>query len=139
MNSRLDKLIQKLKGELGLFLSISFGEFLFMLFFQPFPLQNLDMNNTRVFDAGFGGIIFLTMILVRTFLPWVYGVNDSDPDKNKLLPPYLEGFLILLISAIAAEFYLRYVGFVKINFFVSFQVFLISLAPPVVLYLYDTI
>ena len=139
MNKRIDLFVRKLKGESGLFFTISFGVFLFVLFFQPFPLENPDYNNNLVYIAGFAGITFFAMVLVRTFLPWLIKENDIEEESRKLLPPYLKGFLIVLISAVASEFYLRYVGSVRINFFISLKVFIISLNPPVILGLYDTI
>jgi hypothetical protein len=139
VNRRIDKLIQNLKDESGLFLSISLGVFLFVLFFQPFPLNNIDFNNGLVYVAGFGGIVLLALVLIRIFLPWIIGENDIMNDNRKLFPPLLKGFLILLISAVSFEFYLRFVGSVPINFSISFKVFLICLAPPVILSFYDRI
>ena len=52
---------------------------------------------------------------------------------------YFQGFLILVISSVAIEFYLRYVGSVRITFLISFKVFLICLGPPVILGLSDRI
>jgi hypothetical protein len=139
MNIRIERLIQKLRDELGLFLSISFGVFLFVLFFQPFPLDSLDFNGSLVYIAGFGGIIFMVIALFRTLLPGLMRENGPDDESRKLIPSYLKGFLILLISAAAFEFYLRYVGSVGINFFISLKVSLICLAPPVILGFYDRI
>jgi hypothetical protein len=139
MNIKIERLIQKLRDELGLFLSISFGVFLFVLFFQPFPLNKLDFNNGLVYIAGFGGITFLVIVLTRTLLPWLLRENGSDDENRKLIPSYFKGFLILLISAAAFEFYLRYVGSVTINFYISLKVSVICLVPPVILGLYDRI
>jgi len=139
VNRKIDKLIQNLKNELGLFLSISLGVFLFVLFFQPFPLSNLDFNNGLVFVAGFGGIVLLVLIIIRTLLSWIIEVNGILNDNGRLIPPFLKGVLILIICAVSFEFYLRYVGSVRINFPISFKVFLICLAPPVILSLYDRI
>jgi DNA-binding LytR/AlgR family response regulator len=139
MNIRIERLVQKIRDEFGLFLSISFGVFLFVLFFQPFPLESLDFNNSLVYIAGFGGIVFVVIFLIRTLLPWFLRENGSEDETRKLIPSYLKGFLILLITAVAFEFYLRYVGSVGINFFISLKVSLICLAPPVILGLYDRI
>jgi hypothetical protein len=139
VNRRIDKLIQNLKEESGLFLSISLGVFLFVLFFQPFPIKNLDLNNGLVFVAGFGGIALLAMVLIRTLLSWLIRGNGIENGNSKFLPPLFIGFLILLVSSLGFEFYLRYVGSVMITFSISFKVFLICLAPPVILSLYDRI
>jgi LytTr DNA-binding domain len=139
MNLKIDRLIQKLKEELGLILSISFGVFIFVLFFQPFPQDNLDFNNGLVYFAGFGGIMFIVIVLIRNLLPWIIRENGSDDDNKKLIPSYLKGFLILLLSGTAFEFYLRYVGSVRINFYNSLKIFLICLVPPIITGLYDRI
>jgi len=139
MHNRIDNLIKGLKNEAGIFLSISLGVFLFVLFFQPFPLTNLDFNNGLVYMAGFGGIVVVVIVIIRILLPWIVYDNDSENDKPVIFPPVFQGFLILLISSVAIEFYLRYVGSVKLSFLISFKVFLISLAPPVILGLSDRI
>ena len=139
MTNKVDKLIQKLRDEFGLILSISFGIFLFILYFNPFPINNLDLNNGVVYLAGFGGIVFLTVVLIHSILPLLIGENGTDENNRKLFPEYMNGFLIFLISAVAFEFYLRFVGSVKINFAISFKVFFICLVPPVILRLYDKI
>jgi hypothetical protein len=139
VNKRIETLIQSMKDELGLFLSISLGVFVFVLFFQPFPLNNLDFNNGLVYVAGFGGIILLTLVLIRSFLRWLIREKETENENGKLFPPFLIGFLILIISGVSFEFYIRYVGSVGINFSISFKVFLICLAPPVILGIYDKI
>lgn len=139
MNKSIENLIQAMKDELGVFMSISLGVFVFVLFFQPFPLNNLDLNNGLVYVAGFGGIILFTLLIIRTLLTWLIQQKDNENDNGKLFPPFLNGFLILLISGASFEFYIRYVGSVAINFSISFKVFLICLAPPVILGIYDKI
>jgi DNA-binding LytR/AlgR family response regulator len=133
---RLDELVQKLKDELGLFLSISFGVFLFVLFFQPFPFISTDFNNILLIIAGLGGIVFLFMVLVRTVLPWIF---DRDPEKkDPLFPSYFNGFMMVVLSTLAFVFYIRYVGSVEITFHITFKVVIICLTPAVVLGLHDT-
>jgi hypothetical protein len=139
MNKRIENLIQRLKHESGLSLALGLGVFLFILFFQPFPVENFDLNNTLVYLAGFGGIVFISIISVRVFLPGFLMGNDNQSDKKRVFPSYLKGFLILLITAVAFEFYLRYVGSVRINFFISAKVILICLSLPVIISIYDRI
>lgn len=139
MNKSIENLIQAMKDELGVFMSISLGVFVFVLFFQPFPLNNLDLNNGLVYVAGFGGIILFTLLIIRTLLTWLIQQKENENHNGKLFPPFLNGFLILLISGASFEFYIRYVGSVAINFSISFKVFLICLAPPVILGIYDKI
>ncbi len=136
MNNKFNQLVQLLNERLRLFLSISFGIFLFILFFQPFPLDRFDFNNRLLFIAGFGAIVFLFMFLVRVAFPWLVRNNYHSNDEP-VYPFYLGGFIILALSSVAFAFYLRYVGFVSLSFYVIFKVVLICLAPPVALRLYD--
>lgn len=138
MNTRLRHLIQIFKQELGLFLSIAFGVFLFILFFQPFPLDNFDFNNRLLFVAGLAGIVFLTMGFVRVALPLMINKPEEAGDTSDW-PTYLSGFLILTLSSVAFAFYLRYVGMVSISFYIMFKGILICFVPPVVLNLRDVI
>jgi DNA-binding LytR/AlgR family response regulator len=133
-DTNLDHLIVLIKKELRLLLSISFGIFLFVLFFEPFTLDRFDFNNRLIFVAGLAGIIFLLMAVVRVILRWFipeYGQPNHEPLS------YMGGFAILALSSVAIAFYLRYVGETEISFYIMFKVLLICLAPPVVLRLSD--
>jgi DNA-binding LytR/AlgR family response regulator len=136
MNMKLDQLIDDFKEELGLLLSISFGEFLFVLFFQPFPFAGFDFNNTLLFVGGLGSIVFIIMVLARITIPWIFSKKYQE-EKVFLLSSYFTGFMILVVSSIASIFYIRYVGLVSISFFITVKVVLICLVPPIVLGLYD--
>jgi DNA-binding LytR/AlgR family response regulator len=138
MSKKLDLFIEELKEELGLLLSISFGIFLFVLFFQPFPFIDFDFNNSLLFVGGLGTIVFLIMVLVRIAIPWVFKHNISE-DNRAILPVYFNSFIILLLSSAAFVFYLRYVGEVSITFFITFKVIIICIAPPLILWIYDLI
>ena len=136
MNNKINQLVQLLNEKLILFVSISFGIFLFVLFFQPFPPSRFDFNNNLLFITGLGVIVFLSMFLVRIIFPWLKK-NNSPNNHNTALPSYMSGFIILAISSVAFPFYLHYVGSVSISFYVVFKAVLICLAPPIILALYD--
>ena len=138
VNKKLNQIISLLNEELGLFLSISFGVFLFVLFFQPFPLDRFDFNNKLLFIAGLGAIIFVFMGIVRVVFPWIIQKYQNNNPQN-VFPFYMSGFIILTLSSVAFAFYLHYVGFVGISFYIMFKVILICLAPIVTLRLYDEI
>ena len=138
MRIKIDQLIDDLKEELGLLLSISFGLFLFVLFFQPFPFTAFDINNTLLFVGGLGAIVFILMALVRITIPWIFKKNNEEL-KVPFLPPSFAGFIILTLSSVAFAFYLHYVGFVSITFFIMSKVVLICFAPAIALGIYDTI
>jgi hypothetical protein len=134
--NRFNHLANLLNKKLGLFLSISFGIFLFILFFQPFPLNRFDFNNNLIFVSGFSGITFFFMFLARVAIPWLLYKKNKNGDEQILLPS-ISGFFLLVFSSVAFTFYLRYVGAVTISFHMVFKVALICLVPPVVLWLYD--
>ena len=138
MIKKLDQLVEDVKKELGLLLSISFGVFLFILFFQPFPIVGLEFNNILLFVGGIGTIVFLIMVLIRITIPRMFR-NTSDETNGVVFPPYFKGFAILVLSSVALVFYIRYVGMVSITFFITFKVVLICLTPPLILNFYDKI
>lgn len=138
MNKKLDQILLVLKADIRLFLSISFGVFLFVLFFQPFPLDQLDFNNRLLIVAGLAGIIFLFIVLVRAAILWILLYNELSTYETDFRN-YLGGFVILALSSVAFAFYLRYVGSVHISFFIMAKVISICLFPPVALGLYDQI
>jgi len=137
VTKRLDLFAHKFKSESGLHLRISAGMFLFILFFQPFPLTGFSFNNYILIIAGLGAIIFFAFATARILLPLIIG-KDEDVE-TQIFPPYLKGLLIFLISATAFVFYLMYVGSVRINFYIVFKIALICIAPPVILDIYDTV
>lgn len=138
MNRNVDQLVEDLKQELGLLLSISFGVFLFVLFFQPFTFGDLDFDNSLLFVAGLGTIVFVIMVIIRIVIPWIFR-KDNQETKVLVLPAYFNAFIILVLSSLAFEFYLRFVGMVHITFFISIKVILICLAVVLILSFYDLV
>lgn len=136
MNSKPNRLVQLLNENMKFILSVSFGIFLFILFFQPFPLDKFDFNNRLLFIAGCGAIVFLFMFIVKILWPWITGKNNYG-SGDQTLASYLSGFVILVLSAVAMVFYVRYVGSVKMSFYIVFKIILVCLAPPVILRFYD--
>ena len=136
MNRKLNQLIYLVKEELALFLSLGFGVFLFVLFFQPFQLDNFDFNNRLLFVAGLGTIVFVFVVLVRVVFPWLIQKYDKG-DNETIFSSFMSGFIIFALSLVAFGFYLRYVGSVEITFYIMFKAALIWLTPPVALRLYD--
>ncbi len=138
MKSKLNHLIYILNQELGLFLSISFSIFLFVLFFEPFPLERFDFNDRLIFVAGLGAIIFLFVFLVHVVFAWI--VEKNDHDSNELAPPsYLGSFILFSLSTLAFTFYLHFVGWVVLSFYIMIRVVIVCLVPVVVLRLYDAL
>jgi len=136
MNNKRNQLINLLKEDLGLFSSISFGIFLFILFFQPFSIDSFDIDNKLLIIAGLGVIVFLFMVLTRIVFPWF--IHDYDQSSHEPVFYYfLGGFILFALTSTAFAFYLHYVAFADITFHIMFKVALVCLAPPVVLTLYD--
>ncbi len=138
MNKKLNQLIILIKKDLGLYLSISFGIFLFVLFFQPFPLDKFGFNDRLLFIFGLATIIYLFMVLVRIAFRWVTRDNDQIYHEP-LMHSDVDDFIILVLNSVAIAFYLRYVGLVDITIYIMFKVVLICLIPPVTLRYYDKI
>lgn len=120
-----------------LYLGISIGVFLFILFFQPFSLDPMDPNNILIFDAGFGAIIFIFIFIIRVaFYRIIQDFRQSN--YHAVLPYYVGSLFLFAFTVVAFIFYLRYVGSVNISFYLIFKVALICLAPTVILFLNDT-
>ncbi len=138
MKIQLNQFVSLLKKDLGLLLSICFGVFLFVLFFQPFQLDKFDFNNRLLFVLGLSAIVFIFMVFVRITFPWLLQKYEQE-GQEPVLPAYMSGFILMALSSVAFAFYLHYVGSVPISFFIMSKIVLICLAPPLSLKLYDTI
>lgn len=136
MRKKAEDLINNFKEEFGLLISISLGIFLFVLFFQPFTINNFDFNNSLLFVGGLGVIVFITISLVRIVIPSIFRKNEGEI-KRLLFPAYFNGFIILVVSTLAFIFYIRYVGHVGITFFLTIRIILICLVPAILLGFYD--
>lgn len=78
------------------------------------------------------------MILVKIL--YFLFVSDPDPvNTNFVIPTFLSGLSMFVLSSVAFAFYLRYVGGVHISFFIMMKVMLICLVPPVIFRIYDVI
>ncbi len=111
---------------------ISFGVFLFILFFQPFPLEMLNYNDRLLYVAGFGGITFLSACIILIVMPlsnakWF---KTSDWESG---PPFILSTFQLLINATAFGFYIRFVGKSPLSLYIMFKVGLVCLLPVLIL------
>lgn len=136
--NKLDQLIFLIKKDIGLYLGISFGIFLFILFFQPFPIEKFDINNNLLFVAGLAAIIYLFLILIRIVLRWVSSSNE-EIYLEPLIHSDVDDLIIWVLSSVSVAFYLRYVGSVSISFFIMFKIAFICFIPPLITRLYDQI
>jgi hypothetical protein len=127
-----NNILTSLKLELGRLLIMSFGVFLFILFFQPIPLDALDYDNRLLFVTGFGLITFLIafviFILFPLLLPGLFKVSDWEHG-----PPLGVSSLFLVFTTTAFTFYARYVGKTELSLYIVFKAFLVCLLPLVTL------
>lgn len=126
------------REDLRLFLGISLGIFLFILFFQPFQLDKFDFSDRLLFVAGIGAIGFVWMVLIRITFLWFIHKYGRDIKESVQLA-FLESVIILVFTSVSIAFYLRYVGSVSLSFFIMFRVVLICLALPVIIRLFDVL
>jgi DNA-binding LytR/AlgR family response regulator len=137
MNPYIQKITSQFKEESGLYSKICFGVFLFVIFFQPFQTTQFDINNMLLFNLGIGAIVFFFMVIVRILLNWL--VEDYMQTNHNAVLPYLSGgLMVLILSAVAIVFYLRYVGSVEITFYVVFKVLIICTATITILFVSDS-
>ncbi|MBE0655260.1 MAG: LytTR family transcriptional regulator [Bacteroidales bacterium] len=121
-----------LKDELIRVFVISFGVFLFVLFFQPFPLELLDYNNRLLFVTGFGVIMFalscLILILLPLAVPRWFKISQWESG-----PPFFLSFLLVLLATTAFIFYIRYAGKASLSLYLMFKAFIVCLIPVFIL------
>lgn len=120
------------KKELGRIFIISFGVFLFVLFFQPFPLETLDYNNRLLYVAGFGAITFLISVLTLIGLPLAFPkwLKTSMWESG---PPFILSSIMLVLTATAFAFYIRFVGNSYLSLYILFKIALVCLIPIIIL------
>jgi hypothetical protein len=136
MDSQFNQFIHAVKETFRQYLSICLGIFLFILFFQPFPIDRFDFNNRLIFIAGFAVIVYLILVLVRIAFSWLFQ-KYARSKEDTVLPYYIGGFIIVAFSSVAFAFYPHYVGFVFISFYIMFKIIVICLFPPVTLWISD--
>jgi DNA-binding LytR/AlgR family response regulator len=117
--------------------AISLGIFLFILFFNPFGLNNPDLNNQLLVILGLGGIVFFMMALFYVVIPSIFP-ELLKPDVSPEDPPYITGFIVWVLSSVSFAFYLRYVGRIELSFYMVFKAVVVCLAPVVVYWIIQT-
>lgn len=128
LENRKNNFMTSLKEEFGRLFMLSFGVFLFILFFQPFPLEMLDYNDRLIYVTGFGVIEFVLACLVLVVIPIIvpkwFMVSEWESG-----PPLLLSLILISITSTAFTFYIRYVGNVALTFYIVFKVVLVCLLP----------
>ncbi len=135
MSDKSKHLVLLLKEQVKLSLSISFGIFLFMIFYQPFTIENLEYNDWLLFKAGLSAIIFILILFVRVLLPRLLQ-NDELTSQNNFIKK-TNGITLFIVNSVAFTFYLRYLGQAEISLDLMLNVVFISIAPPIIIWLSD--
>lgn len=121
-----------LKAELARLFFIATGVFLFILFFQPFPLDKLSYDNRLLYVTGFGGITFLLSFLILMLMPLLFPkwfkLSHWESDPQLFL--YI---MLLVLSITAYSFYVIYVGNTQISLYIIFKISLVCLLPVIIL------
>jgi plasmid maintenance system killer protein len=132
MEKPIEKESYSFKIELGRLFFISIGVFLFILFFQPFPLDRLNYDDRLLFVTGFGAITFIfgciVLILIPLLIPRWFKISEWESG-----PPYFLSVLLLIVTSTAFAFYIRYVGLTLLNLYIMFKVVLVCLIPILIL------
>ena len=132
MDNSNNQIMSSFKNELSRLFVISFGVFLFILFFQPFPLEMLDYDSRLLFVTGFGAITFLLaciiFILLLLSVPQWFRIGEWESD-----PPFILNVLFLVSTAVSYAFYIRYVGKVLLTLYIMFKIVLVCLLPLIIL------
>ena len=111
---------------------IALGLFLFILFFQPFELDNTDVNNYILTIAGFSGITFLLIGVLQIIMPWSFPkrLNRKNWDLKREI---ILQFLLWVLNSVAWAFYIVYVADVKLSMYLEVKIVILSLAPPLII------
>lgn len=125
-----------LKEQLQFFFAVSIGIFLFIIFFEPFGDIHSNGNEKLLFYAGISGIAFLFMWLFRIVLPWIFPDIPGTVIWN-INSDVIIYALIWIFNSVALVFYIRYVGPLKLSFFMVFKIVLVGLAPVIALKIKD--
>ena len=114
------------KYNIKLIFGISFGLFLFMLFFQPLELITTDFNNKLIIIAGFSVITFIFLVLALIIAPSVLPRLFLSGKWNLKRDIILNSCIWAVIS-VAFTFYARYVAQTTITFHSVFIIVVLCL------------
>jgi len=111
---------------------ISLGIFLFLLFFQPFNIQNPDFNNRLIILATFGAITLVLLSIFRLVIPSIFSRAFSE-ERWTIKKEIIINMLFVIFNAVAFTFFARYVGQTHITFHIVIIIVIISITAASVL------
>ncbi|PLW99424.1 MAG: hypothetical protein C0594_17090 [Marinilabiliales bacterium] len=132
---QLDNFFSQVRQDFRLILTLGFGVFLFVLFFQPFTLNHFDFNNHLLLISGLAAIVVLSIILSRN--TFFLGLHNNKQFLSNPFGYLLEGVSLTALSTLGFVFYLLYVGDIAITFYIVFKIVLINSAVTVILKIND--
>jgi len=136
MKERWNQLLCLLNQKLILYLGIGLGMVLFVLVFEPFPLDHPDFESRVLFASGIGIIIFLVIFILGIVYPSF--VHDNAREENyPELQHGIRNFLIWFLSSVSISLYLNFIKSVSLTIYDVYKIVLICLLPPVIIGIYD--
>jgi len=107
-------------------ISVSLGIFLFLLFFQPFSIQNPDFNNRLIILATFGAITLVLLSIFRLVIPSIFTTAFSE-ERWTIKKEIIIDLLFVIFNSVAFIFFARYVGQTRITFQIAILIVIISI------------
>ncbi|WP_319500120.1 LytTR family transcriptional regulator DNA-binding domain-containing protein [uncultured Draconibacterium sp.] len=114
--------------------SVSLGIFLFLLFFQPFQVQNPDFNNRLIILATFGAITLVLLSIFRVIIPSIF-ITAFSEQRWTILKEIIIDLLFVICNSVAFAFFARYVGRIPMTFPIVINIVIISITAAVVVVL----
>lgn len=106
--------------------SVSLGIFLFLLFFQPFEVQNPDFNNRLIILATFGAITLVLLSIFRLVIPSIF-ITAFSEERWTILKEIIIDLLFVICNSVAFAFFARYVGRIPMTFPIVINIVIISI------------
>ncbi|QIA06294.1 LytTR family transcriptional regulator DNA-binding domain-containing protein [Draconibacterium halophilum] len=114
--------------------SVSLGIFLFLLFFEPFEIQNPDFNNRLIILAAFGAITLVLLSIFRLIIPSIF-ISAFSEKRWTILKEIIIDLLFVIFNSVAFAFFARYVGRIPMTFPIVINIVIISITATVVVVL----
>ncbi|WP_346859032.1 LytTR family transcriptional regulator DNA-binding domain-containing protein [uncultured Draconibacterium sp.] len=115
---------------------VSLGIFLFLLFFEPFNIQNPDFNNRLIILATFGAITLVLLSLFRLVIPSFFTKAFSE-ERWTIKKEISIDLLFVISNSVAFTFFAKYVGRIPISFHIAIIIVIISISAAVILVVFN--
>uniref|UniRef100_UPI003217C37D LytTR family transcriptional regulator DNA-binding domain-containing protein n=1 Tax=uncultured Draconibacterium sp. TaxID=1573823 RepID=UPI003217C37D len=112
--------------------AVSLGIFLFLLFFQPFNIQNPDFNDRLIILATFGAITLVLLSIFRLVIPSIF-IKAFSEERWTIIKEISIDLLFVISNSVAFTFFAKYVGRIPITFHIVINIVIISISAAVVL------